>query len=142
LRYQDDGKLVLECRKPNKLRIMQLDKLDLVAKATDANPIEFPFDGTFEQVDETLRKSLPKFFQFLDSLTPLAAETGLEGQELPPYVICVASGHTLNPAPQDFPTASDVLFVVGGAKSSIPARVLFIGKSRWALWRCTDRLGC
>jgi hypothetical protein len=39
---------VLAFQKPNKLHIMELDKLGLVLKATDANPIEFPLEGTFE----------------------------------------------------------------------------------------------
>jgi hypothetical protein len=79
----------------------------------------------FEQVDETLRRALPKLFQFLDSHTPQGTQTNSDGsksdelEQLPPYVICVASGHNLDAAPQDFLTASDVLFMVGGAKSTV-----------------------
>jgi hypothetical protein len=125
---------VLECKKPNKLRVMELDKLGLVSKATDTNTIEFSMEGTFDQVDETLRRAVPKLFQFLDSLTSAASETNSDGRELPPYVVCVASGHTLNPTPQDFPAASDILFVVGGAKSSLPIRILFIGNKVMITW--------
>lgn len=85
--------------------------------------------GTFDDVDHTLRAALPKLFLFLDSLTPRSPVLDDTGKALPPYVLCLATGHTLNPAPQHFPDVADIIFAAGGTKTRIPNRIIYIGMS-------------
>jgi hypothetical protein len=108
---------------------MQLETIGLAHMAGENDPIEFPTEGTFQQIDEKLCSYLPKLFQYLDTLTPITESDG----ELPPFVVCIASGHTLDPIPQARPTGKQVMFAVGAPRSSVPNRHLFIGEFTYPL---------
>jgi hypothetical protein len=69
--------------------------------------------------------AVPKLFEYLDTLTPITES----GDELPPFVVSIASGHNLDPIPHARPMGKQVMFAVGAPKSSVPNRHLFIGES-------------
>ena len=108
---------------------MELEAIKLATWLTDSFPIEFLAGGGFQQFDHTLRLALPDLFRFLDSLTPdLTTDTDANNVTNPPaYVLCSASGHTLNPIPQAFPTADNLIFASGGPKVGWKSRTVFIG---------------